>query len=144
MFHRKNSKDAPTSTISSASQAPVGTPLTPTTSALEPHKIHTINTVDELDQLLEDHHHRFVVVFCLTSHHKDPDVDEEGWYHHYERLNNMHFVRVNVDESEELEERLAPRVKPSWITFHRGHPTGSASGGMKKFIQAHSERRNSS
>jgi hypothetical protein len=142
MFHhRKSSKDAHTSPTSPTSAtAEVGTPLSPTSSTLEPHKIHTITTVDELDEILEDHHHRFVVVFCLTSQHKDPDVDEEGWYHHYERLNNMHFVRVNIDESEDLEERLQPRVKPSWVTFHRGHPTGSASGGMKKFIQAHSHK----
>jgi len=55
----------------------------------------------------------------------------------------MHFVRVNLDESEELEQRLKPRVKPSWVTFHRGNQTGCASGGMKKFVLAHSERRHS-
>ena len=144
MFHhRKSSKDTPTSPTTTTSEASVGSVLTPTTSALEPHKINLVTTVDELDQVLEDNHHRFVVVFCVNSSHKDPDVDDEGWFHHYERLNNMHFVRVNIDENEELEDRLAPRTKPSWITFHRGHATGSASGGMKRFVQAHSERKHS-
>jgi hypothetical protein len=143
MFHRKHHKDKDTTgtlTPTSSHTSEVGSVLTPTASAQIPHKIHLISTSKELDEVLQDHHHRFVVVFCVTSHHKDPDVNQEGWYHHYEHLNNMHFVRVNLDESPELQERLHPRVKPSWITFHRGHPTGSSSGGIKKFIDTHSTK----
>lgn len=55
----------------------------------------------------------------------------------------MHFVKVEIDKSAELEEYLQPKVKPSWVTFHKGHQTGWASGGMKRFLQLHSEKRNS-
>ncbi|PMD17764.1 hypothetical protein NA56DRAFT_707508 [Hyaloscypha hepaticicola] len=62
--------------------------------APEPHRIVTITTVDEFEQILDDHHHRHVVVFCVTTSYKDPDVSEEGWYHHYGRLNDVHFVSL--------------------------------------------------
>ena len=110
---------------------------------LEAHKIVEISTVDEFEQILEDHYERRVVVFCVTSGHKDPDVDEEGWYYHYERLNGVHFVKVDLDESPEMEERLNPKVKPCWVTFHKGRESGWSSGGMKRFVQVHSERRHS-
>jgi len=111
--------------------------------ALEPHKIATITTIEEFEQILDDHHHRRVVVFCMTTNYKDPDVSEEGWYHHYERLNDVHFVRVDLDVSLPLEERLQPRVKPCWVTFHKGEETGWSSGGMKRFVQLHSDRKHS-
>ncbi len=111
--------------------------------APEPHRIVTIATVDEFEQILDDHHHRHVVVFCVTTSYKDPDVGEEGWYHHYGRLNDVHFVRVDLDVSPSLEERLQPRVKPCWVTFHKGTETGWSSGGMKRFVQLHSERKHS-
>jgi hypothetical protein len=145
MFHhRKSSKDSTTS------------PLSPTTShsstsgkAIEPHKIETISTLSELEQIFEDHHHKHVVIFCLPATHKEPpahkegEFDEEAWYSHYERLNNAHFVKVEIDKSKELEERLQPRTKPGWITFHKGSETGGSSGGMKRFVQVHTERKNS-
>jgi hypothetical protein len=111
--------------------------------ALEPYKIATITTVDELEKILDDNYHLHVVVFCVTSSYKDPDVSEEGWYHHYERLNDVHFVRVDLDVSEALEERLQPKAKPCWVTFHKGEVTGWSSGGMKRFVQLHSERKHS-
>jgi hypothetical protein len=111
--------------------------------ALEAHKIVTIRTIEEFEQILEDHHHRRVVVFCVTTNYKDSDVSEEGWYHHYERLNDVHFVRVDLDVSPPLEERLQPKVKPCWVTFHKGEVTGWSSGGMKRFVQLHSERKGS-
>ncbi|KAE9362845.1 hypothetical protein N431DRAFT_391394 [Stipitochalara longipes BDJ] len=107
----------------------------------EPHKIITIKTVEELDQILDDHHHRRVVVFCVTTNYKDPDVSEEGWFHHYGMLNDVHFVRVNLDVSCTLEDRLQPKVRPCWVTFHKGEETGWSSGGMKRFLQLHSERK---
>ena len=110
---------------------------------LEPHKIVTIQTVEEFDQILDDHHHRRVVVFCVTTNYKDPDVSEEGWFHHYERLNDVHFVRVDLDVSDTLEDRLQPKVRPCWVTFHKGEETGWSSGGMKRFLQLHSERKDS-
>ncbi|CZR53579.1 uncharacterized protein PAC_03459 [Phialocephala subalpina] len=110
---------------------------------LEPHKIHKLTTLEEFEQTLIDHHHRRIIVFCVTTTYKDPDVDEEGWYHHYERLNDVHFVRVDLDVSEELEERLKPKVKPCWFSFHKGMETGWSSGGMKRFMQVHSERKGS-
>lgn len=125
-----------------------------------PHKIVTITTLEEFDQVLEDHHHRRVVVFCVTTDYEDPGVgsyaseshgcceltlstDQEGWYHHYEKLNDTHFVRVEVDNSPPLEERLQPKTKPCWFTFHKGTETGWSSGGMKRFVQVHSERKGS-
>ncbi|PMD38644.1 hypothetical protein L207DRAFT_634675 [Hyaloscypha variabilis F] len=111
--------------------------------AHEPHKITTITTVEEFDQILSDHHHHRVVVFCVTSNYKDPDVSEEGWFHHYERLNDVHFVRVDLDVSRALEDRLQPKVRPCWVTFHKGEQTGWSSGGMKRFLQLHSERKGS-
>ncbi len=109
----------------------------------EPHKITTITTVEEFDQILSDHHHHRVVVFCVTSNYKDLEVSEEGWFHHYERLNDVHFVRVDLDVSGALEERLQPKVRPCWVTFHKGEQTGWSSGGMKRFLQLHSERKGS-
>ena len=149
MFHhRKDSKD------SAASSLP---PLSPTTShssishkVVEPFKIESIATVPELEQILEDHHHKDVVVFCLPSSHKEPsahkdgEFDEDAWYGHYERLKNVHFVKAEIDKSEELEERLHPRTRPCWITFHKGGETGGGSGGLKRFAQVHSGRSNSS
>ncbi|KUJ08952.1 uncharacterized protein LY89DRAFT_690522 [Mollisia scopiformis] len=108
-----------------------------------PHKINKITTLPEFEQILTDHHHRRVIIFCVTTTYRDPDVDEEGWYHHYEKLNDVHFVRVDLDESEELEERLKPRVRPCWFSFHKGQETGWSSGGMKRFLQMHSERKGS-
>lgn len=55
----------------------------------------------------------------------------------------MHFVKVFTDKSEELEERLHPKVKPCWFTFHKGSETGWASGGLKRFVKVHSERKGS-
>jgi hypothetical protein len=146
MFHhRKNSKDSTTSPLS-----PTASHSSSSYKTVEPYRIQAIMTLSELEQILEDHHHNHVVVFCLPSTHKEPsthkddEFDEEAWYGHYERLNNMHFVKVEIDKSEELEERLRPRTKPCWITFHKGSETGGSSGGLKRFVQVHSERRNSS
>jgi hypothetical protein len=123
------------------------TPLTPpSTPSLTPHKIHHITTLSSLEAVLEEHYNRHVVIFCVLSTHKDPDVDEEGWYHHYERLNNVHFVRIDLEtdteDGGELEERLGMkgRGKPCWVTFHKGCSTGWASGGMKKFMRVHGGR----
>ena len=115
------------------------TPLKPE----EPFKIVKVGTIDEFDQVLDDHHHRHVVVFCVTTTHKDLDEAEVAWCQHYERLNDMHFIRVDLDVSEELGERLQPRVRPCWVTFHKGLPTGWSSGGMKRFVQVHKERKKS-
>jgi hypothetical protein len=123
-------------------------PLTPPSTPSLPHKIHHITTLSSLEAVLEEHYHQHVVIFCVLSTHKDPDVDEEGWYHHYERLNNVHFVRIDLetdtedDGVEELEERLGMkgRGKPCWVTFHKGCLTGWASGGMKKFMRVHGGR----
>ena len=125
------------------------TALTPPSTPSLPHKIHHITTLSSLEAVLEEHYNQHVVIFCVLSTHKDPDVDEEGWYHHYERLNNVHFVRIDLEtdaeeggELEELEERLGmkERGKPCWVTFHKGCSSGWASGGMKKFMRVHGGR----
>lgn len=110
---------------------------------LEPRKITTIKTVEEFEKILSDHHHRRVVIFCVSTSYKDPEESEQDWYYHYARLNDVHFVRVDLDVSPTLEERLQPRVKPCWVTFHKGKETGWSSGGMKRFVQVHSERKQS-
>ncbi|KAF4636844.1 hypothetical protein G7Y89_g1238 [Cudoniella acicularis] len=76
-----------------------------------------ITTLPELDTILSDHHHRRLVIFCLTpTCHRTPTPEEESWYYHYGRLNNIHFVRVELGEAEEgLEEGLmrCPPALPS-------------------------------
>lgn len=46
----------------------------PPSDSKVPHKIVTITTVEEFDQVLKDHHHRRVVVFCVTTDYEDPGV----------------------------------------------------------------------
>jgi hypothetical protein len=112
---------------------------------VEPYRIATVSTEEEFDQLLDDHHHRRVIVFVFTAStpNNEPDEVIEEWCHHYERLNDVRFVRVDLDSVPPLEERLQPKVKPCWFTFHKGAPTGWSSGGLKRFVTMHTERKGS-
>lgn len=55
----------------------------------------------------------------------------------------MHFVRVDLDVCGDLQERLKPKSKPCWFSFHKGIETWWSSGGMKRFMQMHSQRNGS-
>ena len=110
---------------------------------VEPYRIVTASTEEEFDQILGDHHHRRVIVFCLTAPHNELDEVVERWCHHYERLNDVRFVRVDLDARPPLEERLQPKVKPCWFTFYKGAETGWSSGGLKRFVAMHTDRKSS-
>ena len=55
----------------------------------------------------------------------------------------MRFVRVDLDARPPLEERLQPKVKPCWFTFYKGAETGWSSGGLKRFVAMHTDRKSS-
>jgi hypothetical protein len=40
-----------------------------------------------------------------------------------------------------MEEELQPKAKQCWFSFHKELQTGWSSGGIKRFIQTHSERK---
>ena len=58
---------------------------------VQPYKTATVSTEEEFDQILNDHHHRRVIVFCLATPHNEFDEVMERWCHHYERLNGCTF-----------------------------------------------------
>jgi len=74
LAHTK-SHEAKTNDVKASSEA------TFVSTALEAHEIVKITTIEEFEQILEKHHHRRVVVFCVTTSYRDPDVGQVPLLH---------------------------------------------------------------
>jgi hypothetical protein len=103
----------------------------------------TILTLSDFEEALTDHHHRRLVIFCLTQTcDREPSPKEKLWFQQYGRLNNIHFVCAHLEKAEEaLEDRLQLKVKPCWVTFHKGEVTGWSEGGIKRFVGLHEKKK---
>ncbi|PVH82084.1 hypothetical protein DL98DRAFT_514155 [Cadophora sp. DSE1049] len=114
-------------------------PSQPTTTL--PWTMPMIISIEEFAQVLEDHHHRRVIIFITTPHCWDLSPEELAWCHNYQILTDNYLFKTAFDIWPVLQEHVTPKVRPCWITFDKGKETGWVGGGLRRFVEMHRERK---